>query len=165
MDMNGIMGYAATEQMSSVAATKKTDTADAVKQKTQTAQDSSDAAVIYEKNSQTTGTKTKKTYTQNTELVNKMKEDAQQHADQLQALVSSLISGQGKTYANANVFTNDFWKQFAANGGTVSQAAVKQAQEDIAEDGYYGVKQTSERILDFAKALTEIGRASCRERV
>ena len=29
-----------------------------------------------------------------------------------------------------------------------------QAQADIAEDGYWGVEQTSDRILEFAKALT-----------
>ena len=29
-----------------------------------------------------------------------------------------------------------------------------QAQADIAEDGYWGVNQTSDRIVDFAKALT-----------
>ena len=29
-----------------------------------------------------------------------------------------------------------------------------QAQADIAEDGYWGVKQTSQRIFDFAKALS-----------
>ena len=29
-----------------------------------------------------------------------------------------------------------------------------QAEADIAEDGYWGVEQTSERILDFAKALS-----------
>ncbi len=29
-----------------------------------------------------------------------------------------------------------------------------QAKKDIAEDGYYGVKKTSERILDFAKAIS-----------
>ena len=28
-----------------------------------------------------------------------------------------------------------------------------QAQEDISEDGYYGIKQTSERLFDFASAL------------
>ena len=34
-------------------------------------------------------------------------------------------------------------------------AATKaQAEKDISEDGYWGVKQTSERILDFATALT-----------
>ena len=29
-----------------------------------------------------------------------------------------------------------------------------QAQADIADDGYWGVDQTSDRILDFAKALS-----------
>ena len=29
-----------------------------------------------------------------------------------------------------------------------------QAQADIAEDGYWGVNATSDRIIDFAKALT-----------
>ena len=33
-------------------------------------------------------------------------------------------------------------------------ATKAQAQADIAEDGYWGVEQTSERILDFAKALS-----------
>ena len=34
-------------------------------------------------------------------------------------------------------------------------AATKaQAQADIAEDGYWGVEQTSSRIVDFAVALT-----------
>lgn len=28
-----------------------------------------------------------------------------------------------------------------------------QAQKDISEDGYYGVKQTSQRLFDFAQAL------------
>ena len=33
-------------------------------------------------------------------------------------------------------------------------AATKaQAQEDISDDGYWGVKQTSQRLFDFASAL------------
>lgn len=31
---------------------------------------------------------------------------------------------------------------------------IAQAKEDISEDGYWGVEQTSDRILDFAKALS-----------
>ena len=31
---------------------------------------------------------------------------------------------------------------------------ISKAQEDISEDGFWGVKQTSERILNFAKAIT-----------
>ena len=37
---------------------------------------------------------------------------------------------------------------------TVDEETQKQAQADIAEDGYWGVEQTSDRILDFAKALS-----------
>ena len=45
-------------------------------------------------------------------------------------------------------------KKFLAKGDFTVDAATKaQAQEDISENGYWGVKQTSERILDFAKAL------------
>ena len=33
------------------------------------------------------------------------------------------------------------------------QATIDKAKEAISEDGYYGVKQTSERILSFAKAI------------
>ena len=33
------------------------------------------------------------------------------------------------------------------------QSVMEQAQKDISEDGYYGVKQTSERLFDFASAL------------
>lgn len=36
---------------------------------------------------------------------------------------------------------------------TVDAATKAQAQKDISEDGYYGVKQTSERLFDFASAL------------
>jgi hypothetical protein len=42
---------------------------------------------------------------------------------------------------------------FANGEVTVSEAAKKQAQEDISEDGYWGVKQTSQRLFDFASAL------------
>ncbi len=37
---------------------------------------------------------------------------------------------------------------------TVDPATRAQAQKDIAEDGYWGVEQTSSRIVDFATALT-----------
>ena len=36
---------------------------------------------------------------------------------------------------------------------TVDAATKAQAQKDIGEDGYWGVKQTSQRLFDFASAL------------
>ena len=34
---------------------------------------------------------------------------------------------------------------------TVDADTIAQAKKDIAEDGYWGVEKTSDRILDFAK--------------
>ena len=68
----------------------------------------------------------------------------------MRSLVEKLISGQGNTLANAD----DMWSFLRKGDFTVDAATKAQAQADIAEDGYWGVEQTSDRILDFAKALT-----------
>ncbi len=91
-----------------------------------------------------------KTYKQNTELINKMKADAEAHTKQLQNIVQQLMSKQTETFGIAN----DMWKFLASGKFEVDAATKAQAQEDISEDGYWGVKQTSNRILDFATALT-----------
>jgi hypothetical protein len=42
----------------------------------------------------------------------------------------------------------------AENTVRTESADTEQAKKDIAEDGYWGVEQTSDRIIDFATALT-----------
>lgn len=105
------------------------------------------AGVVYEPSNDTG---TKKTYTQNTGLVNKMKADAEAHAQQLQNIVQQLMTKQGDTYNSAN----GIWSLLAGGNLKVDAATQAQAQKDISEDGYWGVKQTSDRIIDFATALT-----------
>ena len=110
-----------------------------------------DSGVVYEPSNNATAKSTsKKTYTPNTELVNKLKQDATNRAQQLQSIVEQLLTKQGKTYNTAN----DIWRTLAGGDFQVDAATKAQAQADIAEDGYWGVKQTSQRILDFATALT-----------
>ena len=46
-----------------------------------------------------------------------------------------------------------FAGELAKGDFTVDAATKAQAEADIAKDGYWGVNQTTERILDFAKAL------------
>jgi len=46
------------------------------------------------------------------------------------------------------------WRFLAKGDFTVTPDVKAQAQKDIADDGYWGVNQTSDRIIDFAKALT-----------
>ena len=57
---------------------------------------------------------------------------------------------QANTYGNAN----DIWSFLRSGNFTVDPATKAQAQADIAEDGYWGVNQTSDRIIQFANALT-----------
>ena len=68
---------------------------------------------------------------------------------QLESIVHKLIAGQGDAYGKAT----NMWQFLAGGNFTVDAATKAQAQADIAEDGYWGVNATSDRIVDFAVAL------------
>ena len=101
-----------------------------------------DAAAVYEKSSVS-----KK---DNAALIEKLKADTQNRIDQMRSLVANMISQQGGTLAKAD----DMWSFLAKGDFTVDAETKAKAQEAISEDGYWGVKQTSERIFDFAMALS-----------
>lgn len=107
-----------------------------------------DVAATYEPSAE--GAKAAKTYTQNTELINQLKLDAESRTQNLQSLVQKLMSQQATTYGNAT----DIWSFLREGNFTVDPETKAQAQADIAEDGYWGVNQTSDRIVSFATALT-----------
>lgn len=89
-------------------------------------------------------------YTPNTALVNQMKADSQNRLNQFQDLVYKLISKQGSVANNSQ----DIWSLLQKGDVTVDQETADAAKEEISEDGYWGVNQTSDRIVSFAKALT-----------
>ena len=110
-----------------------------------------DSGVVYEPSTESqAAASTKKTYTPDTNLINKLKADAEARTAQLRSLVEKMMSGQANTYGKAN----DIWQFLRSGNYTVDAATKMQAQADIAEDGYWGVEQTSDRIIDFANALT-----------
>lgn len=112
-----------------------------------------DTGVVYEpsKDAASAGTSSvKKTYTPDTNLINKLKADADARTSQLRSLVEKMMTGQANAYGNAN----DIWSFLREGNFTVDPATKLQAQKDISEDGYWGVSQTSDRIIDFANALT-----------
>lgn len=117
-----------------------------------------DTGVIYEpsKNSETAAasiTSSKKNSKVDSETIAKLKADADSRLSQLKGIVEQLISKQGKAADNASIWSQ--FRQGIQDGSIkVDEATAKQAAEDVSEDGYWGVKQTSERILDFAKALS-----------
>lgn len=119
----------------------------------ESATETNDVGVVYEPSKETTQTSAKKNAKVDSETIAKLKADADQRLSQLKGIVEQLITKQGKTSETVSIWSQ--FRQGILDGTiTVDEATAKQAQEDISEDGYWGVKQTSERILDFAKALT-----------
>lgn len=108
------------------------------------------SGVVYDKSSESQVDTTKKTYTPNTALVDQLKQDAKDRQEKLMSYVQQMMGGQG----NALAQSDDIWKYLASGNFTVDELARKKAEEAISEDGYWGVKQTSDRILEFAKALS-----------
>ncbi|MBO5099827.1 MAG: hypothetical protein J6B63_00770, partial [Treponema sp.] len=71
-------------------------------------------------------------------------------AESMQTLLSSMLQTQYAKYVQAMPDSN--LGAYFSNL-EVDDATRIQAQKDVAEDGYWGVEQTANRILDFAKAL------------
>ena len=88
-------------------------------------------------------------YKPNKALVEQLK--AEQEANQLRFInmVRDAFLRQGIQPAGGD----GIWAQIAQGNFTVDPETKAQAQSAIAEDGYWGVTQTSERLLNFAKAL------------
>lgn len=84
------------------------------------------------------------------DVVAKMKADTQAKLEQMQSLVTKMFQKQGVTIGTAD----DMWKALANGNFTADPATIEQAKEDIGEDGYWGVNQTSDRLVDFAIALS-----------
>lgn len=79
-------------------------------------------------------------------IVEQMKKDLANRKNQLSDLVSQMLSKQAGTSKLADLFTPDKLRN-------VSAEDIAKAKDDISEDGYWGVKQTSQRLFDFASAL------------
>lgn len=152
MSVNGITStqaaaaytYSATENVN--ADTVKSETAGSENTSSTTA----GKGVIYEPSKDSTASAAQKTYKPDTNLINKLKADAEARTSQMRSLVEKLMTQQGEAYGKAN----DIWSFLSKGNFTVDPATKMQAQADIAEDGYWGVNQTSDRIIDFANALT-----------
>ena len=150
MSVNGVTGANsdAYSTYTKSSANTKTETSS---EKTSTSK-TSDAAAVYEPSEAAKEAKTtsKKTYKQDTKIIAQLKADSDARTAQFKSMVEQMLTKQGNSFNNAN----DIWKTLASGKFTVDPATKAQAQADIAEDGYWGVSQTSQRILDFATALT-----------
>ena len=112
-----------------------------------------ETAVVYEKTPVTDSVTLKNNAVDREAIIAQMKADTEARMNQLTDLVKKMMTDQGKAFSIASE-NEDIWTFLASGDYTVTEAAKLQAQEDISEDGYWGVEQTSDRILDFAKALS-----------
>lgn len=83
-------------------------------------------------------------------LVSQLKQDQANRLSQLTDIASKMMTGQALTYTKTD---ESMWKFLADGKFTVDAATKAKAEEDISEDGYWGVKQTAQRLFDFASAL------------
>lgn len=136
MSVNGITS--ANSSYTTPQTTAKTKTS----QTTNTA-DAKDIGVVYETSSKTDDKSNKiKDYSS---VVATMKKELSTKNEQLQNLVTKLLGKQAGKYTKLA----DLFKDIQADPATIEQA-----QKDIADDGYWGVEQTSDRLVSMAQALS-----------
>ncbi len=77
-----------------------------------------------------------------------MMEETARKSEQMLNLVKILFNKQGETDSIAN--------SIEELTGTIlaDEETIASAQAEIAEDGYFGVEQTSDRLIGFAKAIS-----------
>ena len=102
-----------------------------------------DTGVVYEPSSSAKDSSTK--VTDYSSIVASMKKELSSKNEQLQNLVNKLLSNQTKKY----ISLSDMFKDIQ-----VDEQTKIQAQKDISDDGYWGVEQTSDRLVSMAKALS-----------
>ncbi|MEE1305539.1 MAG: hypothetical protein U0K68_10395 [Agathobacter sp.] len=142
MSINSVSGVSATPTTSTVSAKTKT------KAETTTKKNFDDTAAVYEKSEQVKDQSSVKVR-DNSAIIEQLKADAQARKEQLIAIVRQSMGGQASASWTASKGLKSLFENLK-----VDQATINQAKKDTAEDGYWGVKQTSDRILDFAKALS-----------
>ncbi|MDD6352010.1 MAG: hypothetical protein PUG16_06405 [Lachnospiraceae bacterium] len=91
------------------------------------------------------------------DLVSRLEEEQEAQQQQFIQMVRKSLGYQASAYENANaqpsVDNNGIWHFLASGNYTVDAATKAEAEASIAEDGYFGVKNTAQRLFDFAAAL------------
>ena len=125
---------------------KNTKEKDTVKKESANSKSESNNGVIYE----TTDDIRKASESQRKQIIAQMKKDTETRFAQMQNLVTTMFNKQGVKVTSLE----DMWKRLANGDFTADEDTINKAKEEISEDGYWGVKQTSQRIFDFAVALS-----------
>lgn len=162
MNTNQITSAATAYQASGTYKKANTaEAADTAKEASKASTETGDSAVVWEKNSTDkashNNTKNKNYVTLTKEhqnIIAQLKADAEQRTSQLRDLVESMITKQNQSFQVGTLTEEKMFEMLRKGQVTVTPEVRAQAQKDIAEDGYWGVEQTSERLFSFAKAIS-----------
>jgi hypothetical protein len=83
--------------------------------------------------------------------VERLKEEALKREESLRELVKKMLVKQGQAFDNSM----NIYEILREGKLDVDEETRVKAQKDISKDGYWGVEQTSERLVSFAKALAD----------
>ncbi len=147
MSIYGVSNSQTTSYDSVKAASTTTDNSKKASENTSTAEQ---AGVVYEPSNAKESTDAKETVKDYSKIVKQMRGELNTKNQQLQNLVDQLLSKQATKYTKLSQLFTDIKEGKIS----VDPAIVSQAQKDVADDGYWGVEQTSDRLVSMAKALS-----------
>lgn len=140
--INGINSYASVKAAETEKTSKENETAE---------KQLKDDAVVFEKTNETKKDSTNQIYNKEN-IVAKLKADQQSRLDSMNSLVQKLLGKQAEKFDLAN--GTNLAATFREVAGKVDQKTIDEAKESISEDGYWGVNQTSDRLVSMAIALS-----------
>ena len=139
--INGVNGYTAVKTAEAEKTAKAAETTkDQVK----------DDAAVFEKSTETKKDSANQIYNKDN-VIAKLKADQQSRLDSMNSLVQKLLGKQAEKFDLAN--GSNLAATFREVAGKVDQQTIDDAKASIAEDGYWGVDQTSDRLVSMAIAL------------
>ena len=139
--INGVNGYTAVKTAETEKASKAAET---------TENQVRDDGVVFEKSNETKKDSANQIYNKDN-VIAKLKADQQSRLDSMNSLVQKLLGKQAEKFDLAN--GSNLAATFREVAGKVDQQTIDEAKASIAEDGYWGVNQTSDRLVSMAIAL------------
>lgn len=140
--INGINSYASVKAAETEKTSKGNETAE---------KQLKEDAVVFEKTNETKKDSANQIYNKEN-IVAKLKADQQSRLDSMNSLVQKLLGRQAEKFDLAN--STNLAATFREVAGKVDQKTIDEAKESISEDGYWGVNQTSDRLVSMAIALS-----------
>ncbi len=147
MDLTGVNNRANNYSASTITENTK----EAANQKKLEEAEKKDSAVVFEKSNEEKKDSANKIYNRE-DIIAKLNTAQQSRIDSMNSLVQKLLGKQAEKFDLAT--GKNLAETFRQVADKVDQATIDEAKAAIAEDGYWGVEKTSDRLMSMAIALS-----------